>query len=60
MKEVEHLYGEEEKGERSKEKGKEVLTSEGYALLKYNAEYLIDRLPEKHEKGDEGEHRDKK
>ncbi len=60
VKEVEHLYGEEEKGERSKEKGKEVLTSEGYALLKYNAEYLIDRLPEKHEKGDEGEHRDKK
>ncbi len=24
-----------------------VLTAEGYALLKYNAEYLIDRLPER-------------
>ncbi len=23
-----------------------IMTSEAYALLKYNAEYLIDRLPE--------------
>ncbi len=60
VQEVEQLYGKEDKGERSKEKGKEVLTSEGYALLKYNAEYLIDRLPEKHGRGDEGEHRGKK
>ncbi len=32
---------------------KSVLTSEGYALLKYNAEYLIDRLPERHGRGEE-------
>ncbi len=60
VKEVEQLYGKEDQGERSKEKGKEVLTSEGYALLKYNAEYLIDRLPGRHERGDEGEERGKK
>ena len=52
VKEVEQLYGKEDKGERSKEKGKEVLTSEAYALLKYNAEYLIDRLPERHGRGE--------
>ncbi len=45
VKEVEHLYHQnKEEGERH---GVQVLTSEGYALLKYNAEYLIDRLPEK-------------
>ena len=30
-----------------------IMTSEAYALLKYNAEYLIDRLPERHGKVDE-------
>ena len=37
-----------------------IMTSEAYALLKYNAEYLIDRLPEKDGKGDEGDHGGKK
>lgn len=60
VKEVEQLHGKEDKGERSKEKGKEVLTSEGYALLKYNAEYLVDRLSERYGRGDEREHRGKK
>ena len=31
---------------------KPVMTSEAYALLKYNAEYLIDRLPERHGRGE--------
>ncbi len=49
VKEVERIYHKnKEEGER---RGVPVLTSEGYALLKYNAEYLIDRLPEK-----EGKH----
>lgn len=39
---------------------KPVMTSEAYALLKYNAEYLIDRLPERPGRGDGGEHRGKK
>ncbi len=30
-----------------------IMASEAYALLKYNAEYLIDRLPERHGKVDE-------
>ena len=30
---------------------KAVMTSEAYALLKYNAEYLIDRLPEERGRG---------
>ena len=30
-----------------------IMTSEAYALLKYNAEYLIDRLPERYGKVDE-------
>jgi hypothetical protein len=31
------------------------MTSEAYALVKYNAEYLVDRLPEKskHSRGDD-------
>ncbi len=37
---------------------KPIMTSEAYALLKYNAEYLIDRLPEGH--GKRGERRGKK
>ena len=58
VKEVEQLYHKnKEEGER---RGVPVLTSEGYALLKYNAQYLIDRLPEKHGRGDEGERRGKK
>ncbi|MHB1686684.1 MAG: hypothetical protein ACYCVH_04830 [Ignavibacteriaceae bacterium] len=48
VKEVEHLYHQNK--EEGKREGLPVLTSEGYALLKYNAEYLIDRLPGK-EKG---------
>ena len=39
---------------------KTTMTSEAYALLKYNAEYLIDKLPERHGKGDEGEGRGNK
>ncbi|MHB1686681.1 MAG: hypothetical protein ACYCVH_04815 [Ignavibacteriaceae bacterium] len=50
VKEVEQLYHKnKEEGER---RGVPVLTSEGYALLKYNAEYLIDRLPEKEKQGE--------
>ncbi len=57
-KEVDQLYHKnKEEGER---RGVPSLTSEGYALLKYNAEYLIDRLPDRHGRGDEGEHRGKK
>ena len=37
-----------------------VLTAEGYALLKYNAEYLIDRLPEGHGREHEGDREDKR
>ena len=37
-----------------------IITSDGYALLKMNAEYLIDRLPEKHGRGDEGKGREEK
>ncbi len=58
VKEVEHIYYQNKK--EGKRRGVPVLTSEGYALLKYNAEYLIDRLPEKHGRGDEGERRGKK
>jgi hypothetical protein len=54
-KEVEQLYHKNK--EEGKRRGVPALTSEGYALLKYNAEYLIDKLPERHGKGDQ---RDKK
>jgi hypothetical protein len=37
-----------------------IITNDGYLLLKMNAEYLIDRLPERHGRGDEGEGRGKK
>jgi hypothetical protein len=30
-----------------------IVTSEGYALLKYNAEYLIDKLPGRHGRGED-------
>ncbi len=37
--------------------GKPVMTSEAYALLKYNAEYLIDRLPDRHGRVNKGDDR---
>lgn len=38
----------EDRGQKTEVRGqKPVMTSEAYALLKYNAEYLIDRLPER-------------
>ena len=47
--------------ERLVKRGMEpIITSDGYTLLKMNAEYLIDRLPEKHGIGDEGEGREEK
>ena len=47
VKKVEKLYKEsKEEEEEDKNKPEQVvITSEGFALLKYNAEYLIDRLP---------------
>ena len=45
------LEGREQKKEFRDQKP--IMTSEAYALLKYNAEYLIDRLPERHGKVDE-------
>jgi hypothetical protein len=41
------------RGEGRDEKGKIIMTSEAYALLKYNTEYLIDRLPERKAKREE-------
>lgn len=58
MKEVEQLYHNNK--EEGKRKGVPVLTGEGYALLKFNAEYLIDRFPERHGKGNEGKEKEKK
>jgi hypothetical protein len=46
-----------DKGDRLRDrKDRVIMTSEAYALLKYNTEYLIDRLPqrEKHPGRDEG------
>jgi hypothetical protein len=37
-----------------------IITSEAYALLKYNTEYLIDRLPEKSKHGRGDDEKDKK
>jgi hypothetical protein len=37
-----------------------IMTSEAYALLKYNTEYLIDRLPEKSKHGRGDDEKDKK
>jgi hypothetical protein len=47
VKKVEKLYKESDKEEDKNKPEKVVITSEGFALLKYNAEYLIDRLPKK-------------
>ena len=51
--EVELVYnlgeGREGRSKKSETRGKKpAMTSEAYALLKYNAEYLIDRLPERY------------
>jgi hypothetical protein len=51
VKEVEQLYHKNK--DEGLRKGVPSLTSEGYALLKYNAEYLIDRLPKRHERGED-------
>jgi hypothetical protein len=51
VREVEHVYHQNK--EEGMRRGVPVLTSEGYALLKYNAEYLIDRLPKRHERGED-------
>jgi hypothetical protein len=37
-----------------------IMTSEAYALLKYNTEYLVDRLPEKSKHGRGDDEKDKK
>ena len=53
VKKVEKLYGESCDHEKNgREKEKYTFTSEAYALLKYNAEYLIQQLPEKKHKGE--------
>ena len=54
--EVELVYGLGEKQEARNKQSEvrnqtPVMTSEAYALLKYNAEYLIDRLPVEHRRG---------
>ena len=61
--EVELVYGlgekpdvrskkQEARNKKSEVRGqKEVMTGEAYALLKYNAEYLIDRLPAERRRG---------
>jgi hypothetical protein len=51
VKEVEQLYHKNK--EEGKRRGVPALTSEGYALLKYNAEYLIDKLPGRHGRGED-------
>jgi hypothetical protein len=51
VKEVEQLYHKNK--DEGLRKGVPSLTSEGYALLKYNAEYLIDRLPKRHGRGED-------
>lgn len=60
VKKVEELYKESRDHEKKHEEDKKIiLTSEGYALLKYNAEYLIDRLPKKKgEKDDDDKDKD--
>ena len=52
VKKVEKIYKKSEEFEKKKHENEIVMTSEAYALLKYNAEYLIDRLPEKRKKGE--------
>jgi len=58
IKKVEELYKESQDHEKKHEEDKIILTSEGYALLKYNAEYLIDRLQKKGEKKDDDKDKD--
>jgi nucleotide-binding universal stress UspA family protein len=53
VKKVEKLYKESDEEEGKNKPEKVVITSEGFALLKYNAEYLIDRLPKKQKEGKE-------
>jgi hypothetical protein len=53
VKKVEKLYKESDEEEGKNKPEKVVITSEGFALLKYNAEYLIDRLPKKQKGGKE-------
>ena len=55
--------GEKQEGRSQKSETrsqKPVITSEAYALLKYNAEYLIDRLPERRNEGHIEGRRDKR
>ena len=47
VKEIEQLYTENKHAERERP----LITSEGYALLKYNAEYLTDKLPLRERRG---------
>ncbi len=46
-------------GRMEKRDQRPVMTSEAYALLKYNAEYLIDRLPDRHGRVHKGDDRRK-
>jgi len=50
VKKVERIYKKSEEAERKKHEREITMTSEAYALLKYNTEYLIERLPEKNRK----------
>ena len=46
----------EDRGQKLEVRGrKPVMSSEAYALLKYNAEYVIDRLPERNGRSEKGE-----
>ncbi|MFA6540269.1 MAG: hypothetical protein WCT99_01600, partial [Bacteroidota bacterium] len=45
VKKVEKLYKRTGEAEKEKHGNETVISSEAYALLKYNADYLIDRLP---------------
>ncbi len=47
VKKVEKIYEKSEKTEKKKRESEITMSSEAYALLKYNTEYLIERLPEK-------------
>jgi len=59
VKKVEELYKESMKEEKKVKPEKITITSEAYTLLKYNAEYLIDRLPKKKgEKDDDDKDKD--
>ncbi|HWP82402.1 MAG TPA: hypothetical protein VNN76_07085 [Bacteroidota bacterium] len=47
VKKVEKIYKKSEEADKKKHDSNIVMTSEAYALLKYNAEYLIYRLPDR-------------